>query len=131
MLAQFYYLSIKPNKFGKGILLFKWIFFFSIMTSLLLPAASVSEMLCIVRSEMTDIFSWGELDVKHSDLGIKEPLLFKETFKVIFKWTLTKLPSLYSHEILSSFITLIYKEIFNSCTACSVKIPRKAKANLG
>lgn len=34
---------------------------------------------------MADIFSWGELDVKHSDLGIKEPLLFKETFKMIFK----------------------------------------------
>lgn len=90
MLAQFYYLSIKPNKFAKGILLFKWIYiyFFSIMASLL-PAASVSEVLCIAGSEMTDIFSWGELDVKHSALGIKEPLLFKVTFQVIFKWTLT------------------------------------------
>lgn len=54
------------------------------MTSLL-PAASVSEVLCIVGSEMTDTFSCGELDVKHSALGIKEPLLFKVTFKMIFK----------------------------------------------
>lgn len=49
---------------------------------LLLPAIYVSQVSYSVRSEMTVISSWGELDMKYQRYW-NNILLFKTTFKVI------------------------------------------------